>query len=305
MTFRTVYSSQLIDRGIRKIFLQTRYGKNVSCRKCLKTKVLWISEKEFRCKNCWNVCSFTTNTFLERSRLSLRFWYEILWCFTLSHAANKAGKLLGADPKICWQSYQIIRKAIVQYSENNKEQITGTVEIDESFYGGTFKNLRKETRRQYRLEGKAKRGRGAIYRKQPVFGIYKRNGSVYLELITECTKQELEPIITKKIKKETEVFSDTLTSYNGLMGLGYVHESVNHGMEIYVDGRVHINGMEGFWGLSKTNMHTYKGIKKKNWMLYLKEMEFRYNNRKLNFSEIVDKLIAILMSYKKGNLVPY
>lgn len=29
MTFRTVYSSQLIDRGIRKIFLQNRYGKNV------------------------------------------------------------------------------------------------------------------------------------------------------------------------------------------------------------------------------------------------------------------------------------
>jgi len=305
MTFRTVYSSQLTDKEIRKIFLQKRYSLKVSCRSCLKFTVLWISEREFRCKNCWSVCSFTTGTFLERSRLSLRLWYELLWCFTLSQAANKSGKLLRVDPKICWQTYQIIRRAIVQDSRRNKEQITGVVEIDESFYGGVFKNLRKETRRQYRLEGKAKRGRGAIYRKQPVFGIYKRNGSVYLELITECTKQELEPIITRKIKKETEVFSDALTSYNGLVGLGYVHESVDHGMEIYVNGRVHINGMEGFWGLSKTNMLTYKGIKKKNWTLYLKEMEFRYNNRKLNFSEIVEKLIAILITYRKESFVPY
>lgn len=70
-------------------------------------------------------------------------------------------------------------------------------------------------------------------------------------------------------------------------------------MEIYVDGRIHINGMEGFWGLSKTNMHTYKGIKKKNWLLYLKEMEFRYNTRKLNFEKQAIEIIKILMSYKK------
>jgi transposase len=92
---------------------------------------------------------------------------------------------------------------------------------------------------------------------------------VYLELITECTKEELEEIIERKIKKDAEVFSDTFKGYNGLVGLGYVHDTVNHGLEIYVDGRVHINGMEGFWGLSKTTLHTYKGIRKVNWLYYL------------------------------------
>ncbi len=42
-------------------------------------------------------------------------------------------------------------------------------------------------------------------------------------------------------------------------------------------------------------MHTYKGIRKKNWKYYLKEMEFRYNYRNLNFDEQVDKIIEILM----------
>jgi transposase-like protein len=213
--------------------------------------------------------------------------------------------LLSINYKSCLSCYQKIRLAIVRRSFADRRKIVGPVEVDESYYGGLFKNLRKETRKKLRLEGKAKRGRGAKYRKQPVFGIYRRNGSVYLELIADCTKKELQGVIKRKVKRKTSVFSDTLTSYNGLVGLGYIHKTIDHGMEIYVDGRVHINGIEGFWGLSKTNMHTYKGIRKKNWIYYLKEMEFRYNSRKLNFSQMTDKIIQILMTYRKESFGPY
>ena len=78
------------------------------------------------------------------------------------------------------------------------------------------------------------------------------------------------------------------------MGLGYVHYTVNHGKEEYVNGKVHINGIEGFWGLSKNNMFRYKGIKKKNWNEYLKEMEFRYNYRDLEYDDLTLKIIEIL-----------
>ena len=153
--------------------------------------------------------------------------------------------------------------------------------------------------------GLAKRGGGAKYRKQPVFGIFKRNGQVYLEPIPEATAKILSPIITKRVKLGSDVFSDTGTWYAGLVGLGYVHRSVDHGKQEYVDGEVHINGLEGFWGLSKTNMHTYKGIKKKNWLLYLKEMEFRYNNRHMSFDAMVEKIMTILMTYRRKGFVPY
>jgi len=305
MTFSPVFSSKISDQHIRKLFVKKKYGKKVSCSVCKNSKIKWLEKRIFRCQKCWRKGSLTTGTFLEKSKLSLRIWYEVAWCFTLAHSARKASRLLGLNYKLCWQSYQTMRKSFVQNSLNQKKKITGTVEVDESFYGGLFKNLRKETRWKYRYEGKAKRGRGAIYRKQPVFGIFKRNGEVYLELITRCSKPELQEIIKRKIKKKTEIFSDTFKSYHSLVGLGYVHNTVDHGMEIYVDGRVHINGMEGFWGLSKTNMHTYKGINKKNWILYLKEMEFRYNNRKLNFEQFVIKIIKILMSYKRKDFVPY
>jgi len=80
-----------------------------------------------------------------------------------------------------------------------------------------------------------------------------------------------------------------------LAELGYLHSRVSHGKGEYVSGKVHINGIEGFWGLSKTNMHTYKGIREKNWNYHLKETELRYNCRNLDFKEQVDKIIEILM----------
>ena len=299
MTFTPVYSSKLDDQKLTKIFIDQKSVKKVSCNVCKSSRIKWLTERKYRCQKCWQKSSLTTGTFLERSKLSLRMWHELVWCFTLAHSARKASRLLHLNYKLCWQSYQTIRKSFVQQSLRQRNKITGTIEVDESFYGGLFKNLRKEKRWQYRYEGKAKRGRGAIFRKQPVFGIFKRNGEVYLELIARCTKPELQEIIKRRVNKKTEVFSDAFKAYKGLVGLGYIHRTVDHGMEIYVDGRIHINGMEGFWGLSKTNMHTYKGIKKKNWLLYLKEMEFRYNNRRLDFEQMTLTIIKNLMSYNE------
>lgn len=299
---KTVYSSKLSDREILLQFAKCKFGEKVSCRKCGWGKLIWFDKRSFRCPKCWSKVSVTTETWLGKSRLPLRFWYEIAWCFVLAHSARKAGRLIEIPYKSVWSAYQRIRKTLLVTSKTRRK-FTGTVELDESFYGGTFKNLRKKIRYELRKLGLNKRGGGAKYRKQPVFGIFKRNGQVYLEPIPEATANVLLPIIGKKVKIGADVFSDTATWYNGLVGLGYVHRTVDHGKEEYVDGEIHINGLEGFWGLSKTNMHTYKGIKKKNWLLYLKEMEWRYNNRQLNFDEQVGEIMKLLMTYRKDVFV--
>lgn len=190
----------------------------------------------------------------------------------------------------------MIREALFDYSEATWKREEGIYEADEALYGGRWKNFKKHIKGLLREQGKAKRGRGAKFRKQPVFGIYKRNeGKVYLRLINDFDTDTLEPIIEEIADKESEIFSDAWEGYNGLAGLGYIHSRIAHGEGEYVSGRVHTNGIEGFWGLSKTNMNTYKGIRKNNWKFYLKEMEFRYNYRGLTFEEQVDKIIEILM----------
>lgn len=281
-----------------------KYDKYVRCDHCGSDRV-YIQDKSrnvYRCRRCWKSFSLTTNTYLRHSRLSLRFWYEIIWCFVLGHSANKAHKLLGTSRhQQVLSPYRVIRSALVDYSDATWDKEKGVYEADEALYGGKWGNLRKHIKALLQKQGQGKRGRGAKVRKQPVFGIYKRgDGKVYLRLIDDFGADTLEAIIAEIADKESEIFSDDWKGYNGLVGLGYAHSRVAHGKGEYVSGRVHVNGMEGFWGLSKTNMNTYKGIRKRNWVYYLKEMEFRYNHRGLTFAEQVDKLIEILMRKSKS-----
>jgi len=295
MYFKSVYSQKLSEARIKVIFRQARFGVKTTCPKCHSRKISYLKNDYYRCRKCWYKFGLITGTHLARLKIPLRFWYEIVWCFVLQFSAFKTKKLLKVkNYERCFKAYQIIREAILTDSRERFLKSKGTFEVDESFYGGQFKNLCKETRFKYRKEGKAKRGRGAKYRKQPVFGIYKRDGEVYLEPIPDCDAPILETIIKKKINSGSKIFSDTWKGYQGLVGLGYAHSKVNHKNEEFVSGKVHINGMEGFWGLSKTNMHVYKGIRKENWIYYLKEMEFRYNNRKLDFDDLVIELLIVL-----------
>ena len=62
------------------------------------------------------------------------------------------------------------------------------------------------------------------------------------------------------------------------MCCGYRHLTINH-KKYFATGKVYINGIEGFWGFAKERLIKHHGVSKKRFPLYLKEMEFRYNNR--------------------------
>ena len=47
----------------------------------------------------------------------------------------------------------------------------------------------------------------------------------------------------------------------------------------FAKGRNHINGIENFWGYAKHRLSKFKGIKKENFLIPLKETEFRYNTK--------------------------
>jgi len=72
----------------------------------------------------------------------------------------------------------------------------GTVEVDETYLGGQWKNKRHAAKCH---QSQSKRGRGTT--KQPVFGILCRNGKVWAELIDGVEVKQLPPEILKQVKK--------------------------------------------------------------------------------------------------------
>ena len=182
--------------------------------------------------------------------------------------------------------YKIFRLAIYAHQHQEFKKMFGEVELDESYFGA---------RRKRGFTGKLKRGRGT--RKQPVFGILKRNGRVYTEIIPNCKKVVLQAIIKGKIDYSTAIYSDGWRGYDGLVDIGYdKHFRVNHGDSEFSKGQgIHINGIENFWSFSKRRLAKFNGVKK-NFDLHLKECEWRYGKEydilKIELEKIIKKYDA-------------
>ena len=133
--------------------------------------------------------------------------------------------------------------------------------MDESYFGA---------RRVRGIRGRGARG------KQIVFGLIKRGGKVYTQVVSNCSAQELYPII----KARATIYTDGYRTYDGLVNFGYRrHHRVKHGENEFANGHAHINGIENFWGLAKTRLSRFRGISKNTFYLHLKECEFRFNYR--------------------------
>ena len=198
---------------------------------------------------------------ITRCKLSKNVQRKLLEYFVLEVTARSAADLLGIHPNSAALFYRKIRQIISWRLGLEANEIQdGPVELDESYFGG---------------KRKGKRGRGAAG-KVVVFGILKRQGKVYTLVVENVRTETLLPVITKKIKPDSVVYTDCLGSYDVLDVSEFRHVRINHS-ERFAEHKNHINGIENFWNQAKRVLRKYNGIERKSFTLFLKECEFRFN----------------------------
>ena len=213
---------------------------------------------------------------MKYSKLSNYKIKKILQCFCLELTATQTANQLGLNRHTMDRYYQLFRERIAEYEEQNLEQLSGNIEIDESYFGSRHFG--------------DKRGRGAKWR-IPVVGILKRKGLVYATIIPDVSRKTLIPIIEKLVRKsKSNVYTDKWRSYDSLVFSGYKHHRINHSKE-FVKSHNHINGIESFWSYVKRKMRKHNGIPRHKFYLYLKESEFRFNHRGQNIYKLLTKLV--------------
>ena len=174
--------------------------------------------------------------------------------------ARAAADLLEIQANTASLFYNKVRMVIAAKLEKDASIFAGEIELDESYFGGVRKG---------------KWGRGASG-KIPVFGILKRRGKVYTQVLDNTKTDTLIPIIRQKIRPDSIVYTDGYRSYNALDVAEFKHYRINHS-ELFADKQNHINGIENFWNQAKRVLRKYNGIPAKNFNLFLKECEFRFN----------------------------
>ena len=178
----------------------------------------------------------------------------------LEVTARAAANTLDIQPNTAALFYQKIRRVIAaKLAEIYPEY--GVFECDESYFGGVRKG---------------KRGRGAAG-KVPVFGILKRGGKVHTLMIADTTSDTLLNALQSKVLPDSIVYTDSYRSYDVLDVAGFHHRRVNHSKKFVSKRGHHINGIENFWNQAKRVLRKYNGIPRKNFYLFLKECEFRFN----------------------------
>lgn len=103
-----------------------------------------------------------------------------------------------------------------------------------------------------------KRGRGTW--KQAVFGVFKRDGRVYTELIPNAKSETLRKVIRGKVSLESIIFTDGWIGYSGLLDMGFEkHFRIDKSKSFSNQNGVHINGIESFWSFTKRRLAKLMG----------------------------------------------
>ena len=216
------------------------------------------------------------NRYYRRSRISEKKFRQLLRYFALDLTAVNTARLIGLTHKTVNQIFLKIRQRLLEDCQR-ASPFAGEVEVDESYFGAR------------RVRGK--RGRGASG-KQIVFGIYKRNGKVFTEIVPNCQKKTLQAIIRGRVCLNTVIHSDNWRGYDGLVDVGYEkHLRVSHGENQFVTNESHINGIESFWSFAKRRLQKFNGVKAETFLLHLKECEWRFNHRSENLYQILLELL--------------
>jgi transposase len=217
------------------------------------------------------------NRYYERSRIAEWKFRLLVRYFALDFSATVVAQLTGLTRKTVNTIFLKIRERMAQDCERQSPLSAGEVEVDESYFGAR------------RVRGK--RGRGASG-KTIVFGLLKRDGKVYAEIVPDCKKATLQAIIRGRVSPEAVIHSDGWRGYDGLVDVGYSkHFRVQHGQNEFARGTHHINGIESFWSFAKRRLQQFNGIPARTFYLHLKECEWRFNNRSKNLYQELLKLL--------------
>jgi transposase-like protein len=215
------------------------------------------------------------NKYIKVSHISEAKFRELVKLFSVDLSATQIANLTNLNRNTVNRYLTLFRERIVEVCEKDSP-MKGEVEVDESYFGAS------------RVRGK--RGRGARG-KTIVFGVLKREGKVYTEIVPNVTKATLQGIIRGKVAPDSVIHSDGWRGYHGLVDVGYdKHFRVHHGKNEFVRGNSHINGIESFWSYAKIRLVKFHGLDKRTFNLHLKECEFRFNNRGIDLNKLLLKI---------------
>lgn len=264
--FERLFASE--DRCVEYL-VSLRWPEGFRCPKC-QSEGYWLTKRGLLCCSaCQHQASVTAGTLFHRSKKPLRLWFRAIWNITSQkYGANALGtkRVLGLGSyRTAWEWLHKLRRAMVR---PGREKLSGVVEIDETYWGGS-------------REGK--RGRGAEGKKLIVVAVEDLNplskkgiGRIRLGHVPDASAKSLHGFISENVEQGSLIRTDGWKGYRGLESLGYQREIVVEDKKDLLPLCHLVISLLKRWLVG-----TYQGAVAGDHLdYYLDEFTFRFNRRK-------------------------
>ncbi len=243
------------------------------------SKVYKCAGGRYRCKSTGKYFNVKVGTVFEDTKIPLQKWFMALYIFS-SHkkgiSSHQLARDLAVTQKSAWFMLHRLRYAFAH--PNFQRAMSGTVEVDETYYGGDEKN-KHENQRTKGTQGRSTKT------KKPVVGVLERatedsTGNLQATVVDRTNGATIKPLVAAAVAPGATVVTDEYAAYTGLAKV-YKHEVVRHSARQYVDGLAHTNTIECFWSHFKRGIDgIYHWVSFGHLQSYVNEFVLRWNTRK-------------------------
>lgn len=301
--YRKIYSRDLTDREIFEKFKKSVYPESVICPHCGSVNIYApnIEERMFRCRDCLKKFSILKYTYLENTNLKLRDWFEVINYFVREVLSNQVPAKIGVQES--WsitRLYKRIRNAITEHSHSD---------FKKRRLGAYYNNLEKIEKSFDRI------------------GDYLEisyEDYEYFTFIVCLNEENSEQLFVEYAGNTTNIFHSFISGkkrgenkldwavnsllnrieyndeeiYPYVSAICYFREEKDKSMILPIIRLLFYNEPRKIKPLKELGdvlLRKYRGIPKKNIEGYIKELEFRFNNRALSVEKKVELIIEALM----------
>jgi len=252
--------------------INVRWPNGYECQGCHSRKYWLTSKHKVHCSECESEVSITSGTIFQETKKPLLLWFHVMWWVVAQKTGASAHNLkdfMGfGSYETAWTWLHKIRRAMVR---PDREKLSGTVEVDETYIGG------EEI-------GKGNQGRGAQEKSLVIVAtecLGKQIGRVRFKIIKDASGDSLLPFIEETIEKGSSVVTDGWSGYSSLsQNTDYMHLPKvisGSGMQAH-ELLPHVHMVDSLVKRWINGTHQGK-ISPKHLEYYLDEFAFRFNRK--------------------------